>query len=74
MKVSDQGTDGIGGLVLGRGDAFEVLENAAELTRRETLLGHLDLEVEAEKHLREIVVQVGRDLHPLVLSLLCHPV
>src|SRR5207249_2839858 len=40
----------------------------------ELLLCHVHLETEPKEHLRQIVVEVAGDLHPLVLALLRHAV
>jgi len=74
MQVPDEGTDHVGGLLLGLEDTVQVPGDRIDLSQLEPFLGHLDLKGEAEELLGEIVVEVAGDLHPLVLSLLCHPV
>jgi hypothetical protein len=74
VQVSDERADGVGRLLFGRADAVQIFEHGIRLALEQALLGHFDLQREAEEHLGEVVVEICRDLHPFVLPLFRHPV
>ena len=74
VQVAAEGPYHVVGLLLARGDPIEVLAHCVDLTMRESLLRHLELERHAKECLGEVIVQVAGDLHTLVVPLLSHAV
>ena len=74
MQVADQRADAIGRVLLGFADLLELLARLHEVALVEQLARDVHLDREPEEHLGEVVVEVRRDLLPLVGTFLRHRV
>jgi hypothetical protein len=74
VEVSDQRPDPIRRLLLRLADLVELRAHVVGLSLLEQLAGHVDLDRQAKEHLREIVMEVARDLKSFIGALLRHRV
>jgi hypothetical protein len=70
MQISDERSDAIRRLLLRVTDLVELRGDVLRLSFLEKLPGHVDLDRKSEEHLREVVVEVPRDLESFVCPLL----
>ena len=74
MQIPDERADPIGCLLLRVTDLVELSGDVFCLSLLEELPGDVDLDREPEEHLREIIVEVPRDLESFVCPFLRHRV